>query len=381
MASHTATPFAELGDSLREGGSWITVYTDASMDTSDPRGVAQARRRSVLDRLKAEGVPGEQLATLGDALEGTDGMPSPITRYVLMHDGEIVCNLLFPGAPNAPELAEVGPAPRLVPLVTARTEEFVYLVVEASRDGGDVSVFRSTQVIPEVTEQTQGRTDAIKKFQGGGWAHLRFQHHTEDIWRQNETELAAVVDRLADEHGARLILLAGDVHARQLLVEQLAIRNKELVVQLNANTRPEGASEETLDAFVDEQLDKLRAADEAADLDRLRQELGRDGGAAERGVGSIVHAVRQAQVDTLFLDPAALEDRTLLALDAEPWVATAPEDAEPAGILGSVPAADALIRAAALTDANVRIVSGPVMPDGSGVAGTLRWSSAANTGG
>src|SRR5215210_7185024 len=148
MASHTATPFAEFGDALRGGGTWISVYTDASMDTSDPRGVALARRRSVLDRLKAEGVTEDALSTLRDALEGTDGQPSPISRYVLMRDGQVVCNLLFPGAPNAPELAEVGAAPRLVPLLNARPEEFVYLVVEASRDGGDVSVYRSSQVLP-----------------------------------------------------------------------------------------------------------------------------------------------------------------------------------------------------------------------------------------
>jgi hypothetical protein len=308
-------------------------------------------------------------------------MPSPISRYVLMRDGEVVCNLVFPGAPHGPELAEVGAAPRLVPLLNARSDEFVYLVVEASRDGGDVSVFRSTQSVPEVTEETQGRTDAIKKFQGGGWAHLRFQHHTEEIWKQNETELAAVVDKLALEHQPRRILLSGDVRARQLLVDRLAQASKEIVAELNANTRPEGASEDTLDTFVDVQLDQLRAADEAADLDRLRQELGRAGGAAERGVGSIVHAVRQAQVETLFLDPAALEERTLLALDSEPWVAAAPEDAAPAKVLGSVHAADALIRAAALTDANVRIVSGPVLPDGSGAAALLRWSSAAASGG
>src|SRR4051812_37602749 len=267
MASHTATPFAELGDSLRGGGTWISVYTDASMDTSDPRGVALARRRSVLDRLKAEGVPEDRLSTLRDALEGTDGMPSPISRYVLMREGDVVCNLVFPGAPNGPELAEVGAAPRLVPLLNARAEEFIYLVVEASRDGGDVSVFRSTQIVPEVTEETQGRTDAIKKFQGGGWAHLRFQHHTEEIWKQNETELAAVVDRLVLEHHPRLILLSGDVRARQLLVDRLAPASREIVAELNANTRPEGASEETLDTFVDQQLDQLRAADEAADLD------------------------------------------------------------------------------------------------------------------
>ncbi|WP_210481469.1 Vms1/Ankzf1 family peptidyl-tRNA hydrolase [Naasia sp. SYSU D00948] len=381
MAQHPNAALADIVDELRKGGSWITVYTDASMDTSDPRGVALARRRSVLDRLRAVGVSAEQLSLIEDAIEGTDGVPGPISRYVLLRDGRIVCNLVTPGAPNGPELAEAGPIPQLLPLLTARPDEIVYLVVEASRDGGDVSLYRSSQVAPEVTEQTQGRTDAIKKFQGGGWAHLRFQHHTEEIWKQNETELAAVVDRLVQEHRPRLVILSGDVRARQLLIDRLASATRELVAELNANTRPEGASEETLQTFVDEQLDRVAREDRDAELDRLRQELGRDGGAAEHGVGSLVHAVRQAQVEVLFLDPAALAERTLLALDAEPWVAAAPEEATPAGILGTVPAAEALIRAAVLTDASVRLVPGPLLPDSSGVAGLLRWSSAAAIGG
>jgi hypothetical protein len=379
MPQHT--PLVDLANDLRQPGTWITVYTDASMDTPDPRGVALARRRSVLDHLKDAGVPGEQLATLTDALDGTDGQPSPVTRFVLMRDGQLVCNILTPGAPNAPELAEVGPVPRLVPLLRSRPDEFVYLVVEASRDGGDVSVFRSTQPRPEHTEETQGRTDTLKKFQGGGWSHLRFQHHVEAIWKQTETELAAVVEPLVLEHQPRLIVVSGDIHARNLLVEALSSRSQELVAELDANTRGQGASHETLDRFVEEQLDRILAEDRSAELDRLHQELGRDGGAAEHGVGSIVHAVRQAQVDVLFLDPPALEERTLLALDAEPWVATAPEEAPPAGILGKVPAADALIRAAALTDASVRLLTGPMMPDGSGVAALLRWGTAAPTGG
>jgi hypothetical protein len=379
MAQHS--PLSDLADELRTGGTWITVYTDASMDTSDPRGVALARRRSVLDRLKAVGVSADHRATLEDALEGTDGMPSPITRYVLMRDGEVVCNVVTPGAPNAPEIAEAGPVPLLVPLLRTRRQEFVYLVVEASRDGGEVGVYRTSQVTPDVTEEIQGRTDTLHKIPGGGWAHLRLQHHTEEIWKQTETELAAVVDRLVLEHRPRLLVVAGDVHARQLLVDQLAPRSQELVAQLAANTRGDGASQETLDSFVDQQLEQMLASDQEADLDRLRQELGRGGGAAERGVGSIVHAVRQAQVDVLFLDPDALGDRTLLALDAEPWVAAAPEDAAPAGVLGPVPAAEALIRAAALTDASVRLVPGAVMPDGSGAAGLLRWGTAAPVGG
>ena len=32
-----------LVSALRQNGWWITVYADASMDTEDPRGVAEAR--------------------------------------------------------------------------------------------------------------------------------------------------------------------------------------------------------------------------------------------------------------------------------------------------------------------------------------------------
>lgn len=378
MAQHPNAALGDIAGALRQPGSWVTVYHDASMGTADPRGTAAARRRSVLDRLRAAGVPANHLTVVEDALGGTDGVPSPLTRYVLVRDGQVVCNLVTPGAPTGPELAEAGPIPHLLPLLSARPGEIVYLVVEAGRDGGDVSLYRSSQVAPQVTEQTQGRTDVIHKFGGGGWAHLRYLHHTEEIWKQNETELAAVVDRLVLEHRPRVLVVSGDVRARQLLIDRLAPASRDLVAQLNAHTRADGASEETLQNFVDAQLDRIATGDRDADLDRLRQELGRDGGSAEHGVGSLVHALRQAQVDVLFLDPAVLADRRLLALDGEPWVATAPEDAAPAGILGPVPAAEALARAAALTDANVRLVTGL---DRSGAAALLRWSSAAPAGG
>src|SRR5690606_17929864 len=48
-----------------------------------------------------------------------------------------------------------------------------------------------------------------------------------------------------------------------------------------------------------------------------------------------------------------LGDRTLLALDDEPWVAVSPEEAESARRVETVPAASALVRAALATDARV----------------------------
>ncbi|HEY8588240.1 MAG TPA: Vms1/Ankzf1 family peptidyl-tRNA hydrolase [Naasia sp.] len=379
--SHAAVVDRGLADLLRSSGWWITVYTDASMDTADPRGVEQARRRSVLDQLQHRGVPDDQLSELSDALEGTDGVPSPATRYLLACDGRIVHNQVLPGAPVGAQVVEAGPIPHLAPLLRHRNDEIVYLVVQAGRDGGEVDVLRSTAAVPEASDAVQGRTDTLKKFQGGGWAHLRFQRHTEAIWKQTETELAAVVDRLAQEHRPRLIVVSGDVRARQYLKEQLSSRSQELVAELNVNTRGDGASEATLQEFVDQQLNEIADSDRRQDLDRLATELGKEGGAAERGIGWTVHTLRQAQVEVLFVDPDTLADRTLLALDSEPWVAAAPEDAEPAKPLGDVPAAEALLRAAVLTDAAVRIVPSTMLPDGAGAAGLLRWGTEPPTGG
>ncbi|THG32997.1 baeRF2 domain-containing protein [Naasia lichenicola] len=377
--SHADTLDRQLIDTLRQGGWWITIYTDASMDSPDPRGVQEARHRAILDRLHERDVPAEHLQAIADALAGTEGVPSPAGRYLLTCEGRIVHNQVLPGALVGPEVVDAGPIPLLVPLLRHRGDEICYLVVEAGREGGEVSVFSSASAEPQTSDNVQGRDDTLKKFQGAGWSHLRYQRHTEAIWKQTESELAAVVDRLADEHRPRLIVVAGDVHARRFLVEQLSSASQQLVAQLDANTRADGASSATLDEFVDRELRKLTESDRRRDLDRLATELGKEDGAGESGVGWTVHALRQAQVEILLVDPDALEGRTLLALDAEPWIATAPEDATSAKILGSVPAAEALVRAAALTDAAVRISR--LESETAGAAGLLRWPAAAPTGG
>lgn len=370
-----------LTSALRQNGWWITVYADASMDTEDPRGVAEARRRAVLDQVAGLGATTEQVSSLAETLDGTDGVPSPSTRYVLLRDGAIVHSVNLPGSPIESEVVSAGPVPLLVPLLRHRGEEYVYLVVESGKDGGEVSVYRSSSRRADGTEAVQGRTDTLHKFKGGGWAHLRFQHHTEEIWRQTEGELAAVVERLADEHNPRFVVVTGDVQARQPLVSQLSARVAPLVAELDLNTRAAGSSPDAIGDFAERKLNEVADEDLRRDLDRLATELGKEEGAAERGVGWTVHTVQQAQIEVLFLDPAALGERTLLALDAEPWVAAAPEEAAPAKILGDVPAAEALLRAALLTDASVRLVPTALLPDSAGVAGLLRWGTAAPTGG
>jgi hypothetical protein len=177
------------------------------------------------------------------------------------------------------------------------------------------------------------------------------------------------------EHRPRLIVVTGDVHAWQLLLEQLSEAAKRLAVVYPRETRADGAEDSPLVEFIEAQVDRVLEQELNDALDVFQGRLGRGDGTAERGVGQVVHALQQAQVDTLFVDPAGLGDRTLLALADQPWIATAPEEAAGAAVIERVPAMEALVRAALLTDATVRFAGSRVV--GSEVAALLRWPARA----
>src|SRR5690606_23287199 len=72
------------------------------------------------------------------------------------------------------------------------------------------------------------------------------------------------------------------------------------------------------------------------------------------GVREVVHALQQAQVETLLMDARLLESDELLdALEAPPWVGFT--DDLDVGIAARIPVAEALARAAVITGARVLI--------------------------
>jgi hypothetical protein len=362
---------SELATLLQQPGRWTTVYVDMSADRETQEGLVETRRRSLRDELLRAGASEASADQVDEVLAVPTGLPGPMSRYLLLRDDELELDELIAGDPRSDEVVSVGSLPQLTPLLKHRLEEFPYLVVETSRDGGDIALRRTGSIVPDETQTVQGRTDTIKKFHGGGWSHLRYQHHVEAVWKQNQSELAAEVDRLVSEHRPRLIVVSGDVHAWQLLLEELAEATKPLVAVFPRETRADGAEDSPLLEFIEIQVERVLEQELHGALDVYRGRMGRGDGTAEQGVGPIVHALQQAQVDTLFIDPAALGDRTLLALADQPWVATAPEESAGATVIEPVPAIEALVRAALLTDATVRFVGSGVL--GSDVAGLLRW--------
>jgi len=155
------------------------------------------------------------------------------------------------------------------------------------------------------------------------------------------------------ERMPRLLVVAGDIRARQLLEEELSEASRAILAVEPTNTRADGSSDEALAERIDSEIKRVLAEDKRAVLDQLNMHEGRGDNRVDLNFGAVVQALASAQVDTLVLDSDRLADREALALGAEPWIATTPEDALGAPVIATVPAQLALIRAALLTDAKI----------------------------
>lgn len=363
----------EYADLYRLPGPWCTAYVDAGTGTVDTLEAADVRPANTRAALEAQGASPADLDAMEEALQPETGLPSPVSRFVLVHQGKVELNEVLPGDRVGAERISVDPIPDLLQLVKHRPEDFPYIVAEVSREHGEIRLHYAGAGSAASIEEVQGSTEHIKKFQGGGWAHLRFQHHTEDVWRRNADEVAGEIDRVAGSSGARLIVLAGDIHARRLVQEQLSKASQALVSVVDSHTHTAGADHSLLEDQVNQRVAEQWATEQQDIMERLATQEGQANPESATGIGAVVHALQQAQVEVLIFDDAALSERTLLALDAEPWIATAEEESLAANVLGEVSAPAALLRAAALTDARVLLVPGPVLPAGVDVAALLRW--------
>ena len=363
----------EYADLYRLPGPWCSAYVDAGTGTVDTLEAADVRPGNIRAALEAQGASPADLDAMEQALQPETGVPSPVSRFVLVHQGKAELNEVMPGDRAGAERISVDPIPDLLPLVKHRPEDFPYVVAEVSREHGEIRLHYAGAGAPVSTEEVQGDTEHIKKFQGGGWAHLRFQHHTEDVWRRNADEVAAEIDRVVGNSGARLVVLAGDIHARRLVQEQLSKASQALVSVVDSHTHTAGADHSLLEDQVNQRVAEQWATEQQEIMERLATQEGQANPESATGTGAVVHALQQAQVEVLIFNDAALSERTLLALDAEPWIATAEEESLAANIVGKVPAPAALLRAAALTDARVLLVPGPVLPQGVDIAALLRW--------
>ncbi|GAB3536099.1 Vms1/Ankzf1 family peptidyl-tRNA hydrolase [Arthrobacter tecti] len=366
----TLHAFADL---YRKPGPWVTIYTDASTGTADSLHAGDVRPENIATALEQAGAAKEDRKAAAEALRrSAKGMPDPVARLILVCNGTVELDEFLPGPTVMPEIISVGEVPDLCPLIWHRPDDFAYVVAEVGRDGGEIHLRRANGQVDENTMHVEGDTENLKKVPTGGWSQGKYQHRTENIWKANAAEIADEIDRVVRSSRARLLIVAGDIRARNLVAEQVSEQCKEVLTVVESHSRTEGADKGAYALEIEKRVAECIAHRQGQLIERLNNQKGRPNPESAEGIGAVVNALQQAQVDTLLLESVGLNGQKLLALGAEPWTAFLDGETAGAPVLGEVPAPSSLLRAAVLTDAEVALFPSGAL-DAGPVAALLRW--------
>ena len=273
--------------------------------------------------------------------------------------------------PPLADLAEVSPVPRVTPMLVNRGEQMAWLRVIVDRVGADIEDQGHDIVQAEGTHLFP-----IRKTHGGGWSQEHLQRKAELRWHHNAREVADQVRRTAESIGAELVIIAGDIRGRRLLIDQLPARWVERVVEVEGGSRAPGADQAAVDEATRVAVANAVARKKAAALDRFTV---RDGEYAAVGVPAVAAALDRGQVDTLLLDPDGIADGRLWVDLDQPLAAPSEEELHRWGAsrVGRARAEDALVRVAAAIDAELILVSSNdvLLPGGAGAV--LRYADPA----
>lgn len=248
---------ARLVELLSRPGPWTSAYVDGPSVL--PQVEEEALRRSVRERLQEVGAPAEDAEEIEAALARRNGLPSPSARVVLATAGRVELDQGFVGVRAGPERLDHAPVPTLLPLLRHLGAATRYLVVETSRDGADIHLETSGRGHSDADAEIEGNTDGLTKVQAGGWSHAAYQRYAENTWKHNQQEVAAAVSDLIRRQHPAFVALSGDVRARQLLTEALTDTERELIVEVDAHTRADGADSTELDSAIARSLVERRA--------------------------------------------------------------------------------------------------------------------------
>jgi len=376
-------------------GPWASAYLDATPDTADAARAVSLRWRGLRESLAGQGAGAAVLTAMDRALDGVPAEPDRrgIALFASEAAPDDVTVERLPTPPRA-DLARFGALPHTMPLIAQRGEEVGWLRVVADRTGGEVSAFDTGGVRPGASVPPPGEAGAvpptgtvrrsetvrghesypIRKVKPGGWSQARYQREAETTWRRNTGDVAAAATDLADALGPDVLVVAGDVRARQLVLDQLPQRWRERAVVTDAGTRAAGADPEPLD-----EATTIAVADVA---DRRTRDAVDKFGAQEglgNGLAAVVTALRREQVEAMLIvdDPSSTDELWIgpepaqLALDPTQLLAMGVE--EPVRVRADA----ALVRAITGTGADLVLV-GPDDADlRHGVGAILRYADEA----
>lgn len=357
------TPLTPL---LEQPGPFATVFVDVSQDSENGRHERDLRARDACARLTEQGADEGVVTTVGRLLEEQVDRPAPVARLLVVTPTGAAYDETVTARVDSP-VATWGPLPDLGAWITHRDAAVSFVLALVDHEGGEVTLHDTDVPDPTLEVEAGGETQFVHKVPTGGWSALRYQHTTQDVWRRNADAVVEEVTRLVRQ-GHDLLLVAGDPASVGLVRTALAegSTSRATVVELPTGTRAEdGGDEARQDAIRQALLDHV-VQRRTAVMHRLREALGRGSGAVT-GVRDVADAFVKGQVETLLLDAGALAELRLDAA-AHPGLQFGAVE-----VTGDLPADQALVAAAVLTDADVVPLPAAAL-GGAPVAALLRWT-------
>jgi peptide subunit release factor 1 (eRF1) len=363
-----AATFAKL---YAVDGPFVTIYLATPSDIEDAAAQLEVRWNNVTRELAAAGVDAATISALGASRGAHDRGNA---RVLVAAHGKIHLAVSLPHAPARDEIV-TSALPRLVPLLDAMTQQVPHVVVLADRTGADVLTYT---LGPDPVEAVSVTTDRFpsRKVRAGGWASLRYEHDVEETWDQSARDVAALVDRVARDIDARVVIASGDERALQLLGQHVPTHLVDRFVTVGGGGRARDGSDDVIASEVARVLSDTVAADTVELLEDFSEQRGREERSAD-GINATVEALRRGQVETLILTPA--RDSTLTAFFGPDPVhlAVSAHELLDLGVEQpwEAPLEEIVVRAALGTGANVRFVAGGTgQAPADGVGALLRYA-------
>ncbi len=354
-------------------GPFATVHLDVSRNDENAAHEVELRWRGAREQLASAGAPDDLLDQIEPAALALPEIAGSAGRTIVATAQEGV--LLDRAVPGPVQGSTTwGPLPDVVPLLRRLGSRPPYVLVLLDRQGADIEVWGPSEGTPRETETVKGGNYPIRKVKVGGWAHHRYQHRADNLWRDNAEKVAEDIERLVATTGTGLVAVAGDEQAYGRLNGALSERTMQMLVVLEHGSRAAGSDRE----LVDEEIEQLISQHEVQQIERVLEEFREQRGRGERaveGVDATCDALRRAQVQTLLLVEDVARDQTVY-VGSQAFVLGVTEDEVTA--LGDtakgVDAPAGLTRAAAATDAAVVLVPREMEPLKDGVGAVLRYA-------
>ncbi|MEU5791382.1 Vms1/Ankzf1 family peptidyl-tRNA hydrolase [Micromonospora purpureochromogenes] len=355
-------------------GPWCSVYLDASRDTHDAHPQVDLRWRALKGRLLEQGADAVTVEAIGQVVRGHDPMPGDYGVAIFATGGRVVLTEYL-SAPPFKDLAVWSALPHTMPLVAQRGEQIAWVRVLADRSGAE-AIAISAGGVPRRAQIAGRESFQLRRVQPGGWSQSRYQRAAMEAWHHNAGDAVAATVQLAEQVGAEVVVVAGDVRATGMIAAQLPDRWQDVLVRTDAGARAGGADPQLMDDITVQTIAEVAEQHVSAALDRFGMQ--EDVGA---GLEAVVAALQRNQVDNMLIvdDPSAT---------GQLWIGPEPTDiaVEPGQLAAvrdpqQVRADAALVRALVGTDAELTVLGRDEAPDlTDGIGAVLRYVDAGTPG-